>query len=362
MDAEAEIKEKKAALAQNGVNGEVNGVNGDAPQNGHTNGTTNGATNGAVNGAANGEANEQANGEADAELNGKEPKETTRSERRSYKYKDPPVIFRDVDGKSALKKLTDLVSDLLNPEEKTELKEWFEYLSTDSGAWILGNEHLDLMANLLSGGEGKFAPNVPLLTLQALQAAALKDDFVLVLHQDRKDHRLMSYINKIESHTLAEQEEIAKLLCNFCSQPSSFDWLMYITEWYESDGTPASNCRVSTRAAVHTVLNEKLTTLQKTGVSLIYNLALKELFEDTATELATAILQFIHGDLEEDQGFYCLTALVRFMSISYNDVPALTKMLGPDLSKFKGKSERIDSALEQVDLKLSTAFGGKGVN
>jgi len=197
--------------------------------------------------------------------------------------------------------LTELVKEFLSPEETQQLKEWNEYLTTDNGAWILGNEHLDLFANFLSG-DMKYPPNVPLLTLQALQASALKDDFVLVLHQDRKDHRVMSYINRIEAVTLAEQEEIAKLICNLCSQPSSFDWLMYITEWQEPDGQLCNNCRVTTRAAVHTVLNEKLTTLQRTGVSLIFNLALKELFEDTATELATAVLQFIHGDIPEEQG------------------------------------------------------------
>lgn len=247
--------------------------------------------------------------------------------------------------------------DLLNPEQQKELKEWHEYLSTDDGAWILGNEHLDLLASFLNGEEGKYAPNVPLLTLQALQAAALKDDFVLVLHQDRKDHRLMSYINRIETLTLAEQEETAKLLCNLCSQPSSFDWLMYITEWVESDGQQCNNCRVTTRAAVHTVLNDKLTTLQKTGVSLIFNLSLKELFDDTATELATAVLQFIHGDLPEEQAFFCMTSLLRFMIISFNDVPALTKMLGPDLSKFKGVSARIDEVYETIELKLATYLG-----
>lgn len=256
-----------------------------------------------------------------------------------------------------MKKLTELVNDLLTPEEQLHLKEWYEYLSTDNGAWILGDEHLDLVAHLLSHeNSGKFAPNVPLLMLQGLEAAALKEDFVLVLHQDRKGRRLMGYINKIESHTLAEQEEIAKLLCNLCSQPSSFDWLMYITEWSDpNDGSPCNNCRVTTRAAVHTILNDKLTTLQKTGVSLIFNLALKELFEDTATELATAVLQFIHGDLPEDQAFECLTSLLRFMTISYNEVPALTKMLGPDLSKFRGISERIDPIIDEIESKLAAA-------
>lgn len=128
------------------------------------------------------------------------------------------------------------------------------------------------------------------------------DSNLVVGVQDRKDHRIMSYINRIEAVTLAEQEEIAKLICNLCSQPSSFDWLMYITEWAEADGQMCNNCRVTTRAAVHTVLNDQLTTLQRTGVSLIFNLSLKELFEDTATELATAVLQFIHSDLAEEQG------------------------------------------------------------
>lgn len=205
-------------------------------------------------------------------------------------------------GVAAMKKLNELVSNSLNPEEDRLLKEWNDYITSDNGAWAIGNEHLDIIFRFLNAGGGQFPPNVPLLTLEILQAAALKEDFILILHQDRKDHHLMSYINGIETLTLAEQEEIAKLLCNFCSQPSSFDWLMYISEWVEADGQPSSNSRVTTRAAVHTVLNDKLTTLQKTGVALIFNLALKELFEDIATELATAVLQFLHSDLQEEPG------------------------------------------------------------
>ena len=64
----------------------------------------------------------------------------------------------------------------------------------------------------------------------AISASALKDDFVLILHQDRKEHRIMSYINLMEQLTLAEQEETVKFLCNMCGSPGSFDWLMYISE------------------------------------------------------------------------------------------------------------------------------------
>ncbi|XP_015793237.1 uncharacterized protein LOC107369774 isoform X2 [Tetranychus urticae] len=274
--------------------------------------------------------------------------------RKAPKYSDPPIVYADVDGVSAVKKILELVGDALSEEERHLMDDWTDYLKTSGEAWKIDDDHLSLISRLLSGEDGKFPPNVPLLTLEILQSAALKDDFVLALHGDRKNHRLMSYIYKIESLTLAEQEEIAKLLCNFCFQPCSFDWLMYISEWTEPDGSPASNSRVTIRVAVHTLLNDKLTTLQKVGVDLIFNLSLRELFEESATELATAVLQYLHlSNLDEDRVFLCLTALVRFMAISLNEVPALTQMLGPDINKFRGTSKRIDELVEQINVKLA---------
>ncbi|XP_053209592.1 uncharacterized protein LOC128393417 isoform X3 [Panonychus citri] len=274
--------------------------------------------------------------------------------RKAPKYDDPPIVYADVDGVSAIKKILELVGDALSEEERRLMDDWTDYLKTEGEAWKIDDDHLSLISRLLNGEDGKFPPNVPLLTLEILQSAALKDDFVLALHGDRKNHRLMSYIYRIESLTLAEQEELGKLLCNFCGQPCSFDWLMYISEWNEPDGTPASNCRVTIRVAVHALLNDKLTTLQKVGVDLIFNLSLRELFEESATELATAILQYLHGNLEEDRVFLCLTALVRFMAISLNEVPALTQMLGPDINKFRGTSKRIDDLVEQINMRLAT--------
>ncbi|XP_017493006.1 PREDICTED: uncharacterized protein LOC108381110 [Rhagoletis zephyria] len=273
--------------------------------------------------------------------------------RRSYKYDDPPIIFRDVDGTAALQKVEEMVVTLLNPQQQEYLKELGTYLQSEAGAWAIGEEHIELIVYLLSGGDGKFAPNVTLLTLEVLQAAALKEDVVLILHQDRKDHRLMSYINRIESLTLAEQEEIVKLLCNLCAGPSTFDWLLYISEWAEADGQGSSNSRVTVRAAVHTLLNEQLTTLQRNGIYLIYNLSLKEVFEDVAIELSTAVLQYLHSDVPEDQALLCLTVISRFIAISATDVPALIKMLGPDLGKYKGKNGNIDKLIEEIETKVA---------
>lgn len=123
-------------------------------------------------------------------------------------------------------------------------------------------------------------------------------------------------------------------------------------QWTDYDGSVTSNSRVTTKAAVHAILNEKLSTLQEVGISLIFNLALKSVFDDVASELSTAILQYLHTDLSLEHTRLCLIALTRFMDINTSDIAALTKMLGPDLSKFNGKSQEIDGLVSKLQAKL----------
>lgn len=87
-------------------------------------------------------------------------------------------------------------------------------------------------------------------------------------------------------------------------------------------------------------------------MNLIFNLALKNVFDDVASELSTAILQYLHTDLSLEHTRLCLIALTRFMDINTTDIAALTRMLGPDLSKFNGKSAEIDDLVETIRLKL----------
>jgi len=51
--------------------------------------------------------------------------------------------------------------------------------------------------------------------------------------------------------------------------------------------------------------------------------------------------------------FLCLTVISRFIAISTTDVPALIKMLGPDLGKYKGKSEKINKLIEEIEAKVA---------
>lgn len=87
-------------------------------------------------------------------------------------------------------------------------------------------------------------------------------------------------------------------------------------------------------------------------MNLIFNLALKNVFDDVASELSTAILQYLHTDLNLEHTRLCLIALSRFMEINPTDIAALTKMLGPDLSKFNGKAKDVDEMIQKIQAKL----------
>lgn len=274
-----------------------------------------------------------------------------RLSKREKKAREPAIIFTDVDAANEFEALMTHLKELLNEEEQQCMTELREFVLDDTGAWALGVQHLQMLGKLFEDAtvpkDGKLA------LLRFLQAAALKDDVILLLHMDRKDHTLMNYFNDFEKLEPDMQEEIAKLMCNLCQPATASDWMLYISEWQYA-GQPCSNNRVTVRIAVDSLLSDR-PNMQEKGVTLMYNIGLKEVFDDTATELSSAVLQHLHNDLSEEHAFKLLSPLLRFMSVSYNDVPALVKMLGPDISKFRGKSERVDNLVEQIQFKLSVS-------
>lgn len=52
-------------------------------------------------------------------------------------------------GLGALRKVEEMVVNLLNPQQQQYLKELADYLQSDSGAWAIGDEHIDLLVFLL---------------------------------------------------------------------------------------------------------------------------------------------------------------------------------------------------------------------
>ena len=65
-----------------------------------------------------------------------------------------------------------------------------------------------------------------------------------------------------------------------------------------------------------------------------------------------ALLQFLNSNPQEEQLFRVLKSLARFCQISGQDVPQLIQMIGPEPSKFKGASPRIDEQIALISKKL----------
>lgn len=125
-------------------------------------------------------------------------------------------------------------------------------------------------------------------TLNVLALAALKDDVILLLHQDRRDHILMNCAFDIDRHGFDEQVALATLVCNMFENLSSSEWLLYISEW-QYNGQQTSNIRVTTKVAVHSLLADA-PELQDRGAAIIHNLACKEVKTVVCISLVTLFI------------------------------------------------------------------------
>lgn len=279
--------------------------------------------------------------------------EERREEEAKKKARDPPVVFKDViDVKAEFDALVALIDGKLTPEEQRATEELQQYMIGDEGSWALSDGFLDFVGRLLN--DNQFPLDVRVKTFNVLAVAALKDDVILVLHQDRKDHVLMNYAFEIDRLSMQEQESIALFMANMFENLSSSEWLLYISEWTYNN-TQTSNIRVTTKVAVHSLLSDS-PVLQDRGSAIIHNLACKEVktvvFDDVAVELTMALLQYFNSKPAEEQLFRCMKALAKFAQVSTQEVPQLIQMIGPDPKSFKGTSERIDSLIDQISVKL----------
>lgn len=129
------------------------------------------------------------------------------AEEERKKARDPPVIFNCVDPKLELEELVKHLDGSLSNDEQVALEELHQYLLMGEGSWALGEGFLVFVERVLRDPNVK--PEVRVHLLRALSNAALKDDVILLLHQDRKDHVLMNYAQDIDRHTLEEQQAMA---------------------------------------------------------------------------------------------------------------------------------------------------------
>lgn len=103
--------------------------------------------------------------------------------------------------------LVGLVDGKLNEEEQISLEELHQYMLEDEGSWALGENFLNFIGRLLHDKE--LSPETRVRTLNVLSLAALKDDCILLLHQDRREHIIMNYAYEIDRTSPEEQLGLA---------------------------------------------------------------------------------------------------------------------------------------------------------
>jgi len=264
------------------------------------------------------------------------------------------ITFRDFDHVKDFEDLVRTVVQLCNSDMQERLREMEDWIVKGDGTWVLAEGFNSFLGSVLHQADWPTEGRVAMLSLLAYGAE--QDDIVLILGQDRKDHLIMNYSQKIDRLPIQEQEALARLFCNLFETGSASEWLLYISEWdAPGGGLPLSNIRVTTKVAVSSLLGDT-PKLVEYGAALMSNLATKEgsaAFDDVCSELAMAILQFFQGKPPEEQVFRCMGALSKFCSIN-REVPQLVKMIGPEPSKFNGLSARVDEILGPLNSRLAS--------
>lgn len=114
-----------------------------------------------------------------------------------------------------MESLVRLVDGKLSKDDETAVEELHQYLIQGEGSWALGEGFLLFVGRILEDKNLPLEARVHLL--RTLAAAALNDDIILLLHQDRREHILMNYAQDIDRKAPEEQEGIALFVSfEFC--------------------------------------------------------------------------------------------------------------------------------------------------
>lgn len=123
------------------------------------------------------------------------------------------LYFFAIQPKVELEALVKLVDGVISQDEEVALEEMHQYLLEGEGSWALGDGFLLFVGRILRDPSISTETRVHLL--RALANAALKDDIILLLHQDRKDHVLMNFAQDIDKHAPEEQQALALFVSLF---------------------------------------------------------------------------------------------------------------------------------------------------
>lgn len=108
--------------------------------------------------------------------------------------------------------MAECIAKVGQDDDHQSMAELKQYVIDDEGSWALGDNFLLFIAKWLNDDK-PYNDRLRVQLLTVLASAALKDDVILILHQDRRDHVLMNYAHNIDRLPMSEQEALALFVC-----------------------------------------------------------------------------------------------------------------------------------------------------
>lgn len=153
--------------------------------------------------------------------------------------------FYDFQAKTEFDALLGLIDGKLSADEQKSMEELQVYMIGNEGSWALSDNFLTFIGwyfyynNNIVGlvfffktkflgrllNDKNLSSEIRVRTINILAVAALKDDVILFLHQDRKDHVLMNYAFDIDRVSPEEQEAIALFVRSMRSAHAHYYYL-----------------------------------------------------------------------------------------------------------------------------------------
>ncbi|XP_066293345.1 uncharacterized protein [Branchiostoma lanceolatum] len=268
--------------------------------------------------------------------------QSTQAKQKSRKGDREAIVLKDVKIADVAASLREKVVPSLTEAERKSVEHFCDFLQNQNGVQFNGEAVRLLGRSLLNE---TLSQEAKLPVVQTLQAAVIRPEVQGALLSADTHSPVVVFLHRFDTvHPLTLQIAATKMLSNICSDQGSHDWLLR-SQQGPMGGEQVVNQQVVVKATVTGLLSEEA-DLRKNATVLVYNLCLGQVTEDSAVELASALLQCLGETVPEPEAFRSLSSLVQLMT-SFTQVSGLAQAIGVDLGHYSTQSDRLKSLCQQ---------------
>ncbi|KAI8501232.1 Desumoylating isopeptidase 1 [Branchiostoma belcheri] len=258
------------------------------------------------------------------------------------------IVLKDVKIADAAASLREKVVPSLTEAERKNMEQFCDFLQNQNGVKFNGEAVRILGRSLLSE---TLSQEAKLYVAQTLQAAVTRPEVQGALCNADTHSSVVLFLHRFDTiQPLTLQIAAIKMLSNICIDQGSHDWLLR-TQQGPMGGEQVVNQQVVVKVTVTGLLSEEA-DLRKNATVLVYNVCLGQVTEDSAVELASALLQCLGETVPEPEAFRSLSSLVQLMT-SFTQVSGLAQAIGVDLSHYSSQSDRLKNLCQQYQQLVS---------